>query len=124
MERASRPGTAVAREARAAGAERIACRVVRASTVGRADPRRCAGAVRVARASVDAAGGGTLGCCVTLYVIRFTAFATAFMLSRDQARFFDCNKLPMLSTISGTVTLLIVYAFGEALYRVASSEQS
>jgi hypothetical protein len=61
---------------------------------------------------------------VTLYIIRFAAFATAFMLSRDQARFFDCNKLPVFSTISGTVTLLIVYALGEALYRVAISEQS
>jgi len=65
-----------------------------------------------------------VGCYVTLYFIRFAAFATAFMLSRGQARFFDCNKMPVLSTLSGTVTLLIVYALGEALYRVASSEQS
>jgi len=61
---------------------------------------------------------------VTLYVIRFAAFAMAFMLSRGQARFFDCNKLPALSTVGGTVTLLLVYAWGEALYRVAISEQS
>jgi hypothetical protein len=77
----------------------------------------------VAWASVDAARGGAVGGYVTLYIVRFAAFATAFMLSRGQARFFDCNKMPVLSTLSGTVTLLIVYALGEALYRVASSEQ-
>ena len=61
---------------------------------------------------------------MTLYVIRFAALVAAFMLSRDQARFFDCNKLPVLSTIGGTVTLLLVYACGEALVRVAKSDLS
>lgn len=57
-----------------------------------------------------------------LFFIRFTALAAAFMLSREQARFFDCNKMPVLSVVSGTVTLLIVYACGEFLYRVAVSD--
>jgi hypothetical protein len=56
------------------------------------------------------------------HIIRFTAFVAAFMLSRDQARFFDCNKMPTLSVLSGTVTLLLVYACGEVLYRVAMSD--
>jgi hypothetical protein len=40
------------------------------------------------------------------HIIRLSAFAAAFMLSREQARFFDCNKMPGLSVMSGTVTLL------------------
>jgi hypothetical protein len=59
-----------------------------------------------------------------LLFIRFTALAAAFMLSREQARFFDCNKMPGLSVVTGTVTLLLVYACGEVLYRVAVSELS
>lgn len=58
------------------------------------------------------------------HVIRFAALVAAFMLSRDQARFFDCNKVPTLSVLSGTVTLLLVYACGEVLYRVATSDLS
>lgn len=46
------------------------------------------------------------------------------MLSREQARFFDCNKMPLLSVLSGTVTLLLAYAWGEVLLRVASSDLS
>ena len=46
------------------------------------------------------------------------------MLSRDQARFFDCNKVPTLSVLSGTLTLLLVYACGEVLYRVSTSDLS
>jgi hypothetical protein len=56
------------------------------------------------------------------HIVRVTAFVAAFILSRDQARFFDCNKLPALSVVSGTVTLLLVYACGEVLYRVATSD--
>jgi hypothetical protein len=59
-----------------------------------------------------------------LLFIRFTALAAAFMLSREQARFFDCNKMPGLSVVSGTVTLVLVYACGEMLYRVAVSDLS
>ncbi len=58
------------------------------------------------------------------HFIRFAALAAAFMLSREQARFFDCNKMPGLSVVSGTVTLLLVYACGEMLYRVAASDLS
>jgi hypothetical protein len=58
------------------------------------------------------------------HFIRFAALAAAFMLSREQARFFDCNKMPGLSVVSGTVTLLLVYACGEMLYRVAVSDLS
>lgn len=58
------------------------------------------------------------------HFIRFAALAAAFMLSREQARFFDCNKMPGLSVVSGTVTLLLVYACGEMLYRVAGSDLS
>ena len=44
------------------------------------------------------------------------------MLSREQLRFFDCNRMPGLSVASGTVTLLLVYACVEVLYRVAISD--
>jgi hypothetical protein len=58
------------------------------------------------------------------HLIRLSAFAAAFMLSREQARLFDCNKMPGLSVMSGTVTLLLVYACCEVLYRVAISDLS
>lgn len=45
------------------------------------------------------------------------------MLSREQARFFDCNKMPTLSVMGGTATLLLVYACCEVLYRIAISDQ-
>jgi hypothetical protein len=57
-------------------------------------------------------------------IVRFAALVAAFMLSREQARYFDCNKLMVASVISGTVTLLLVYACGEVLYRVAVSDLS
>lgn len=59
-----------------------------------------------------------------MLLVRFIALIVAFMISREQARFFDCNKLPGLSLLSGTVTLLLVYACGEVLYRVAISDLS
>lgn len=57
-----------------------------------------------------------------IWWVRLAAAFVALMLSRGQSRFFDCNKMPMLSVLSGTVTLLLVYAMGEALYRTARSD--
>ena len=46
------------------------------------------------------------------------------MLSREQTRFFDCNRMPWLSVLSGTMTLFLVYACGEVLYRIAIADAS
>lgn len=56
--------------------------------------------------------------------IRLTAIAVAFAASNAQFRFFDCNKMPGLSIVAGTATLLLVYGIGEALYHVAVSDPS
>ncbi len=58
------------------------------------------------------------------HIIRLAALAAAFMLSREHLRFFDCSGMPGLSVTSGTVTLLLVYACVEVLYRVAISDLS
>ena len=57
-----------------------------------------------------------------VWAVRLAAACVALLLSRGQFRLFDCNKMPALSVLSGTVTLLLVYAMGEALYRVARSD--
>jgi hypothetical protein len=57
-------------------------------------------------------------------MIRLAAVAVAFILSNAQFQHFDCNKMPALSVASGTLTLLLVYATGEAVHSVATSERS
>jgi len=61
VEGACRSRAAIDRAARAARAWSVAGGVVRAPAARRADPWRCAGAVRVAWAGADAAGGGEMG---------------------------------------------------------------
>lgn len=46
------------------------------------------------------------------------------MLSRGQSRFFDCNKLPVLSVTSGAAMLLLLYGMAESVYFVARSADS
>ena len=57
-------------------------------------------------------------------MIRVAAVVTALLLSNAQFRFFDCNKMPVLSVAGGAVTLLVVYAICEVAYRVARSTRS
>jgi hypothetical protein len=64
------------------------------------------------------------GKTLTRHFIRLAALAFAFMLSREQARFFDCNRIWWLSVLSGTVTLFLVYACGEVLYRITIADAS
>jgi hypothetical protein len=57
-------------------------------------------------------------------MIRFAAVAVAVMLSIRQFPLFDCNKIPVLSVASGTLTLLLIYAIGETVYNVVTSPRS
>jgi len=52
---------------------------------------------------------------------RLTALAVALVLSPSQNRFFDCNKIPLLSYVSGLATLLIIYGTAERAYEAITS---
>ena len=53
--------------------------------------------------------------------IRLVALAVALILSKSQDRFFDCNKLPLLSYAAGVATLLLLYGTAERVYEATTS---
>ena len=55
---------------------------------------------------------------------RLFALAVVLILSGSQSRFFDCNKLPVLSVAGTIVTLVLLYGVAEKTYDVVASEDS
>jgi hypothetical protein len=53
---------------------------------------------------------------------RLVALTVALILSKSQDRYFDCNKMPFLSYVSGVATLLIIYGTAERVYEVITSD--
>ena len=52
---------------------------------------------------------------------RLVALAAALIVSGMQYRYFDCNKLPVLSFGCGVVTVLLLYGTGERLFDTMTS---
>ena len=59
---------------------------------------------------------------MTIGMMRMMAVAVALLVSGVQFRFFDCNESPALSVVSAALTVLLIYATGEAIYWVATSD--
>ena len=58
---------------------------------------------------------------ITRSEMRLAAVALAVLLSIVQFRLFDCNEMTALSFAAGALTLLLIYATGEAMYNIATS---
>jgi hypothetical protein len=54
---------------------------------------------------------------------RLLALVVALFLSKSQYRFFDCNKMPSLSYVSGVATLLIIYGTAERAYEAITNDE-
>lgn len=54
---------------------------------------------------------------------RFGAVVIAIAAATNQWRFFDCNKLPVLSVVGAVATVFLAYAVFEVVYRIATSDR-
>ena len=57
-------------------------------------------------------------------IARAAAVVLAIWISSRQYRYFDCNGMRTTSLIAGAITLLLLYAAGELLYRTITSDHS